>query len=131
MNRYKEHLKHKESTGQSAKSFEFFDDMDIELGDRPDIKPVFIMGSDMQRNGVRVKIESKFRPTNDENDNPAIGVGPPKKKKKLVAAKPDPISDMKKTLDDFIGHCKRNDEQKNAFMERYLDMYAKANNIDK
>ena len=42
MNRYKELLKHNESTGQSAKSFEFFEEMDIELGDRPDIKPVFL-----------------------------------------------------------------------------------------
>ena len=95
MNRYKEHLKNKEANGQSAKSFQFFDEMDIELGDRPDIKPVFTMGSDMQKNGVKVKIESKFEPKNEESEM-AMGVGSPKKKKKISNQKPDPIFEIKK-----------------------------------
>ena len=69
-----------------------------------------------------------FESKNEESEM-AMGVGPPKKKKKISNQKPDPIFEIKKTLDDFIGHCKRNDEQKSAFMERYLSMYAKANKI--
>ena len=80
MNRYKEHLKNKEATGQSAKSFEFFDEMDIEPGDRPNIKPVFTMGSDMHKNGVKVKIESKFEQKKEKSEM-EMGVGPPKEEK--------------------------------------------------
>ena len=54
--KYKEHLKHKSSTGTSPKIFEYFEEMDMELGDRPDIKPVVVMGSDIRKSGSKIKI---------------------------------------------------------------------------
>ena len=64
-----------------------------------------------------------------DSSEDGLGVTPPKKKKKVDSTKPDPLNEIKDTLTEYIGHCKRVDQQKNAFMEKYLDMFAKANNI--
>ena len=45
---YKDFLKQKKQTGESTKVFDFFDDMDVELGQRPDIKPVITLGNGIE-----------------------------------------------------------------------------------
>lgn len=126
--KYKEVKKNKATTGQGPKSFEFYDDMDIELGDRPDIKPVIVIGSDVTKSGSIVKIESNKNlgeGTSDTSETPR------KRRKKQEIEKEDPIAKLQSSLDNFISHAKQQDEQKNAFMREYLDMFAKANNIKK
>ena len=45
---YKRFVKNKNTTGESAKTFIYFDDMSLELADRPDIKPLALKGSNVK-----------------------------------------------------------------------------------
>ena len=88
------------------------------------------MGNDMKKTGVKIKIESRETVQKENTDDHAV-VSPPKKRKKSEPAKQDGLSEIKKTFDDFIDHCKKNDNERNAMMREYLNMFAKANKLDK
>ena len=45
---YKRYVKNKNTTGESTKSFVYFDDMSLELADRPDIKPRYLKGTSLE-----------------------------------------------------------------------------------
>ena len=47
----------KQKTGNSPKTFEFFDDMDVELGCRPDITPAVVMGNNLGKENIKFKTE--------------------------------------------------------------------------
>ena len=87
------------------------------------------MGNDMKKTGVKIKIESR-EPTQKENAGEPSVLSPPKKKKKSEQAKPDGLAEIKNTFNEFIDHCKKNDNERNSMMREYLNMYAKANKIE-
>ena len=95
--------------------------MDLELGDRPDVKPLVLMGNNAKKSGRQVKIEIK-KPSEVEQKSESLDESPPKKKKKTEPGKMEVITDMKKSLDGFIEHIKENEKQKNALFREFLDI---------
>ena len=68
----------KQKTGNSPKTFEFFDDMDHELRCRPDIAPAVVMGNNLGKENIIFK----RKPTDLVFEPNLTKTNPPKPAKK-------------------------------------------------
>lgn len=123
--KYKEHLKLREKTGESPKNFEFFDDLDVELGVRHDIRPQVVMGSGVGKENVKFNV-LKVNPQKSPPKSPKSDI-PPKKRKKPESDKSDVMEKLVSSTSAFMDHCKKMDEERNAMFRDFLGIYAKAN----
>ena len=116
---YKDFLKQKKQTGESTKVFDLLDDMDVELGQRPDIKPVITLG-----NGIEPELPKIEKKPLD------FGEPLPKKRKgKESTPVQDTMAGMGETLKEFIEHCKKTEEAQKSDMQEFMSLYARANNL--
>ena len=116
---YKSYIRNKATTGESTKYFQYYEEMSIELANRPDIAPQVLKGSNVKKEDPEKESSSVSKPE---------AVETPTKRRKLERAdKLEKLIDATSDLKPILLENQRIEQERNDMFKDFLSFLKNKN----